>query len=183
MELSKIYADGSSEQKTYDAFNRLSTITDARGVMKTHTYDVARGLLLSESYSDGTNNRSYEYNFLAMPGQISDDTEVRNLAHNSFNELEIREGCKTNYNAHPCLWLITWAPTQPIATRPLAIQKDGNWFCYGWDLTKNICEIFGPSGYIRSTYAYTPFGAVTPPAETSPSLSNGVANTTTTNYP
>ncbi|MDO4410978.1 MAG: RHS repeat-associated core domain-containing protein, partial [Akkermansia sp.] len=52
-------------------------------------------------------------------------------------------------------------PTQPVATRPLAIQKDGTWFCYGWDLTKNICEIFGQNGYIRSTYAYTPFGAVT----------------------
>ena len=27
--------------------------------------------------------------------------------------------------AHPCLWLITWDPTQDVATRPLAIQKDG----------------------------------------------------------
>ncbi len=49
---------------------------------------MARGLLLSESYSDETNNRSYEYYFLAMPEQISDDAGVRNLAYNSFNELE-----------------------------------------------------------------------------------------------
>ncbi len=88
LELSKIYADGSSEQRTYDAFNRLSTITDARGVVKSHTYDVARGLLLSESYSDETNNRTYVYNFLAMPVRISDDAGVRNLVYNSFNELE-----------------------------------------------------------------------------------------------
>jgi RHS repeat-associated protein len=63
--------------------------------------------------------------------------------------------------AHPALWYITWDPSQPIATRPLAIQKDGTWYCYAHDQNKNICEIFGPSGYIRTTYAYTPFGQVT----------------------
>ncbi len=34
LELSKVYADGTSEVRTYDVFNRLSTITDARGVVK-----------------------------------------------------------------------------------------------------------------------------------------------------
>ena len=62
---------------------------------------------------------------------------------------------------HPALWFITWDPTQPVATRPLAIQKDGSWFTYGWDLTKNICELYGPSGYIRSAYTYSPYGQVT----------------------
>ena len=61
----------------------------------------------------------------------------------------------------PCLWLFTWDPTQPVATRPLAIRKDGNWFAYGWDLTKNICEVFGQYGYIRTNYSYSPFGEVT----------------------
>ena len=62
---------------------------------------------------------------------------------------------------HPGLWLITWDPTQNIATRPLAIQKDGTWYTYGWDLTKNICEVFGPAGYLRTAYTYTPYGQVT----------------------
>ena len=90
---------------------------------------------------------------------------------------------------HPALWFITWDPTQPVATRPLAIQKDGSWFsaparlakqgfrsqvcsrlggwllkphpAYGWDLTKNICELYGPSGYIRTAYTYSPYGQVT----------------------
>ena len=47
------------------------------------------------------------------------------------------------------------------ATRPLAIQKDGTWYTYGWDLTKNICELYGTTGYISTTYTYTPFGQVT----------------------
>ncbi len=63
-------------------------------------------------------------------------------------------------SAHPALWFITWDPTQPIATRPLAIQKDGTWYTYGWDLTKNICEVYGVNGYIRTSYSYTPFGVV-----------------------
>ena len=62
--------------------------------------------------------------------------------------------------AHPALWLVTWDPTQPTATRPLALQKDGTWFTYGYDITKNVCELFGPNGYIRTTYSYTPFGSV-----------------------
>ena len=62
--------------------------------------------------------------------------------------------------AHPALWLVTWDPTQPTATRPLAIQKDGTWFTYGYDITKNICEVFGQHGYIRTSYTYAPFGNV-----------------------
>ena len=54
------------------------------------------------------------------------------------------------------------APTSGIiATRPLALRKDGTWFAYGWDLTKNICEVFGPAGYIRTAYTYSPYGEVT----------------------
>ena len=56
---------------------------------------------------------------------------------------------------------ILWDPTQPIATRPLALQKDGTWYTYGWDLTKNICEVFTAEGALATTYTYTPFGEVT----------------------
>ena len=69
--------------------------------------------------------------------------------------------CDLTRTVHPCLWLITWDPTQPIATRPLAIQKNGTWYTYGLDLTKNVCEVFGSSGYIGTAYTYTPFGEVT----------------------
>jgi hypothetical protein len=33
--------------------------------------------------------------------------------------------CDLTRAAHPALWFITWAPTHSIATRPLAIRKDG----------------------------------------------------------
>ena len=66
--------------------------------------------------------------------------------------------CDLTRSNHPALWYITWDPSQPQATRPLAIQKDGTWFTYGWDLTKNICEVYGSAGYLRTSYSYTPYG-------------------------
>jgi RHS repeat-associated protein len=59
------------------------------------------------------------------------------------------------------LWFITWDPTEPVATRPLAIQKDGTWYTYGLDLPKNITEVYGTDGYIKTAYTYSPYGLVT----------------------
>ena len=63
--------------------------------------------------------------------------------------------------AHPALWYVLWDPTEPVATRPLAIQKDGTWYTYGHDLTKNVWELYKADGTIASTYDYAPFGGVT----------------------
>ena len=368
METAKTYADNTSAVKTYDAYNRVLTETDARGKVKVHTYEQARGLLLGTSYNDSTSPRAYTYNHLAQPTQVTDAAGVRTLSYNTYGEQESdslvadnvthlitetrddkgrstgytyakngsvqqtvttgygsdgriasagflhggaakqfsyeymagthllekltmpnnmtliqsyeiqrdlltgmayhrgttlvanrqysydtlgrptvrntsRQGtvkndifgynyrselttatvngnnyaydydnignretatesdtiiecaydhmgrratkkvtvdgsitlhqrylyrgylqiacCDLTRSAHPCLWLITWDPTQPIATRPLAIQKDATWFTYGWDLTKNICELYGTNGYIRTAYTYSPYGAVT----------------------
>ncbi len=51
--------------------------------------------------------------------------------------------CDLTRAAHPCLWLITWDSTEPVATRPLAIQKDGTWYCYGLDITKSVMGLYG----------------------------------------
>lgn len=64
-------------------------------------------------------------------------------------------------SGHPSLWLITWDPTQPTATRPLAIQKDATWYSYGHDLTKNVTELYKTNGTIATAYDYTPFGQMT----------------------
>ena len=56
---------------------------------------------------------------------------------------------------------ILWDPTQPTATRPLAIQQGKEWYTYAWDLTKNITALFTPDGVLSTTYTYTPYGKVT----------------------
>ncbi len=58
------------------------------------------------------------------------------------------------------MWMITWDPTQASATRPLALQKDATWYCYGTDLSKNVTEVYKNNGTIATAYTYAPFGQV-----------------------
>ncbi|MHA3690183.1 RHS repeat domain-containing protein [Akkermansia sp. AKK6] len=69
--------------------------------------------------------------------------------------------CDLIRSSHPCLWFMTWDPTEPVSTRPLAVQKDGTWYTYGLDLTKNVWEVFNTQGSIAMIYCYEPYGAVT----------------------
>ena len=85
-ELSKTYADNTSVTKTYDAYNRLATETDARGNVKTHSYEQLRGLHIGTTYSDGTTARSYSYNHLGQPTQVTDDSGTRMFGHNAYGE-------------------------------------------------------------------------------------------------
>ena len=39
-------------------------------------------------------------------------------------------------------------------------ERGGTWYTYGYDITKNICELFNTSGNLSKYYGYTPFGAV-----------------------
>lgn len=63
------------------------------------------------------------------------------------------------------LHTILWDPAEAEATRPLALQKDGTWYTYGLDLTKNVWELFDSDGTFRTTYDYAPYGAVTEQGE------------------
>ncbi len=84
LETRKTYADGSSIAKTYDAYNRLSTETDARGNVKTHTYEHARGLLQGTTYSDDTTARSYQYNHLGQLTQGVNDAGTRIIGYTPY---------------------------------------------------------------------------------------------------
>ena len=88
MEIRKSYADGSSVTRTYDAYNRVLTETDARGKVKNHTYEHARGLLLGTSYNDSTTPRSYTYNHLGQLTQVTDAAGTRTLSYNAYGEQE-----------------------------------------------------------------------------------------------
>ena len=112
LELSKTYADNTAVVKTYDAHNRLATETNARGRVKVHSYEHARGLLLNttwyhpaeegeeavaDSYSP---SRSFTYNHLgqltqvvenALSGQSSAGAasdSTRTIGYNQYGEQE-----------------------------------------------------------------------------------------------
>ena len=128
---------GNTTTTVTDTAGRTLTVTDAAGNVTTMAYDSAHDLPATVTDAQG-NTSCYRY-------------DVRGYLQITC--------CDLNRSNHPALWLITRDPTQPIATRPLAIQKDATWYTYGWDLTKNICELYGANGYIRTTY--TPYGEVT----------------------
>jgi RHS repeat-associated protein len=56
---------------------------------------------------------------------------------------------------------ITWDPTEPVATRPLALQRGTNGWSYGFDQVKNVTELFDSTGALAAAYDYAPFGALT----------------------
>jgi len=68
--------------------------------------------------------------------------------------LDILDGTNT-------LHTIVWDPTEPVATRPLALLRDTSWWSYGFDQVKNVTELFEASGVLAATYDYAPFGAIT----------------------
>ena len=88
LETRKTYADGTHVDKTWDAFNRLATETNARGIVKTCTYEQARGLLAGISYSDATPGQSFSYNHLGQLTQITDASGTRTFACNPYGEPE-----------------------------------------------------------------------------------------------
>lgn len=54
-----------------------------------------------------------------------------------------------------------WDPVESVATRPLSIRKNGTWYTYGHDVTKNVTELYQADGSIAAVYDYTPYGAAT----------------------
>ena len=141
MEISKTYADTSSVVKTHDAENRPVSFTSTE---PNTVIEIA-----------------YDHMGRRATKKVTVDGEVtlhQRYLYRGYLQIAC---CDLTRDNHPALWLITWDPTQPIATRPLAIQKDATWYTYGWDLTKNICELYGTNGYIRTAYSYTPYGEVT----------------------
>ena len=74
----------------------------------------------------------------------------RNILYLQIAALDLT---RTTLNA---LWYILWDPTELVATRPLAIQTAGSWFAYGWDLTKNVMELYKSNGTIANSYSYAP---------------------------
>jgi len=51
-----------------------------------------------------------------------------------------------------------WAPSEPMATRPLFLQTPSGWFACGFDQVKDVTELFDSSGNIAAAYDYAPFG-------------------------
>ncbi|WP_302014562.1 RHS repeat-associated core domain-containing protein [uncultured Akkermansia sp.] len=91
----KTYADGHGESYSYDNWNRLvekqqSRTVDEEGTHLTtsYAYDPQTGNLVSISHNDATPAVVYTYNHLNLLIQVADDSGIRTIAYNQYNETE-----------------------------------------------------------------------------------------------
>ncbi len=161
----------------FDADGNQTKVQTCTGIWNV-TYNAEnRPVTFVRTNTDGTTTRvtcAYDYmgrrttkkvETISTPDAETGESTATTILHQRYiyrGYLQIA-GFELTESGHSFRWFITWDPTQPVATRPLAIRKDGTWYCYGWDLTKNVCEVFSNEGRINNTviYSYTPYGAVT----------------------
>ena len=146
---------------TFDADGNQTLVKTSTGIWSV-TYDAEnRPVSFSNTVTNTVIECGYDYMGRRATKKVTVDGTItlhQRYLYRGYLQIACCDLTRTN---HPCLWLITWDPTQPIATRPLAIQKDATWYTYGWDLTKNICELYTNTGSIRTSYTYSPYGTVT----------------------
>ena len=146
---------------TFDDAGNQTLVKTSTGIWAV-TYDAEnRPTLFSNADSSTTVECTYDYMGRRATKRVTVNGSVTLYQRYIYRGYLQIACCDLTRSAQPALWLLTWDPTQTTATRPLAIQINGTWFTYGWDLTKNICEVYGQHGYIRTAYTYTPYGAVT----------------------
>lgn len=63
------------------------------------------------------------------------------------------------------LYKIFWDPSEPIATKPLAIDIAGKLYYYAHDHSKNVTDLLDATGKIVAHYDYDPYGNVTATGE------------------
>ena len=154
-------AEGVVEALTYDTDGNATLVRTSTGTWSITYNGANRPVRFCNEETDTTVDCGYDsqgrryFKKVTVAGTVT-------LHHRYIYRGYLQIACvDCTRSGHPALWLVTWDPSQATATRPLAIQKDGTWFTYGYDITKNVCEVFGPAGYIRTAYSYAPFGNVT----------------------
>ncbi len=163
------YTAVGSFRPAYDADGNQTRVQTSTGIWDVSYNAENRPTQFTRSNADGTTTRiTCAYDFMGRRATKKVETITADAsATTNLHQRYLYRGylqiacCDLSRTEHPHLWFITWDLAQPVTTRPLALRKDGTWYTYGWDLTKNICEVFGVDGLIKTTYSYTPYGAVT----------------------
>ena len=159
--LNQYTAEGSFKP-TSDADGNQTLIKTSTGIWSVSYNAKNRPVLFTKSDGSVTVECTYDTMGRRATKKVTTNgsvTEHRRFLYRGYLQIAC---CDLTRAYTPALWFILWDPTQPTATRPLAIQKNGTWYTYGWDLTKNICETYRTDGRIDLAYTYTPYGEVSP---------------------
>ena len=158
----RISTNGENFTPEYDADGNQTLIQTSTGIWKVQ-YNGQNRAIRFES-EDGHTVITCGYDYMGRRFEKKVVTNGTTTLHERYiyrgylqiAAYDLREG----HAEHPDLRFIFWDPTQEVATRPLAIRENGVWYTYGWDLTKNICELYGQEGFIRTIYTYSPYRQV-----------------------
>ena len=157
---------------TYNAQNRpvRFTIEDG-GIIIDSAYDYMGRRAWKKVSTKGAVTKHERYLYrgpCALPSEVSSGASVSTcFAASCLQIAAIDLNCDSEINDQH---YILWDPTEPRATRPLALQKEGSWYSYGLDLSKNVKELYSRTGAIATTYDYSPFVSVTETGSTSSPL-------------
>ncbi len=157
----QIDTNGNDFTPEYDADGNQTLIQTSTGIWKVQ-YNAQNRAIRFENESNGTViTCDYDYMGRRIWKKVenANGTVTLHQRYIYYDYLQIAALDLTRATLNG-LWLLTWDPSQAVATRPLAIQINGTWYTYGWDLTKNICELYTSSGAIGTSYTYTPYGTV-----------------------
>ena len=158
----QIDADGTAFVPEYDADGNQTLIQTSTGIWKVQYNGQNRAIRFESEDGHTVITCGYDYMGHRFEKKVTSDGAVtlhERYIYRGYLQIaayDLREG----HAEHPDLRFIVWDPTQGVATRPLAIRENGVWYTYGWDLTKNICELYGQEGFIRTIYTYSPYGQV-----------------------
>ena len=157
----QIDTNGNDFTPEYDEDGNQTLIQTETGIWRV-TYNVQNRAVRFENESNGTViTCDYDYLGRRVFKKVEQDGVV--TAHERYlyrGYLQIASLNMMEGQNQALINAYVWDPTQPVATRPLAIFYKGSAYYYGWDLTKNITEIFSLSARLQIDYVYTPFGQV-----------------------
>ena len=158
----RISTNGENFTPEYDADGNQTLIQTSTGIWKVQYNAQNRAIKFESEDGHTVITCGYDYMGRRFEKKVTSDGAVtlhERYIYRGYLQIaayDLREG----HAEHPDLRFIVWDPTQSVATRPLAIRENGVWYTYGWDLTKNICELYGQEGFIRTIYTYSPYGQV-----------------------
>ena len=140
----QVYLAQSPETFAYDADGNQTLITTKTGLWRV-TYNGENRPILWVRDSDNT-TLTMSYDHMSRRRQKND----QRFFYEGY--LQVADNAENSY---------AWDCTEPVATRPLAWNRDGSSDYYTHDGNKNVSEVVDIDDIIAAHYEYAPFGAVT----------------------
>ena len=176
--LSPVAEDGRAKAYQTNALNQYTAITEEGAAPFHPTYDANGNQTLIQT---ATGIWAVDYDFFGQPIKFTRGTTVITCGYDYMGRRWFRkiteDGTVVKHERYlyrgyqqiatvdlmqpqPTVrHVIIWDPSEPTATRPLALLAGGQLYLYGVDFSKNVMD--SATGTLAATYDYSPFGAVT----------------------